>query len=139
MTHIAMASPNRAHNHGGMAEPHDFGRRCESLAAAHLTRLGWRIVARNYRCGHREIDLIARRGDCIAFVEVKGRRAGGLGDPLDAITRRKRREIERVARHWLVRFGHARLACRFDAISVEEGPGPFLRLRHIENAWRVGD
>ena len=51
-----------------MARSHEFGRQCESLAAQYLERLGWRILERNYRAGHREIDLIAQRGDCIAFV-----------------------------------------------------------------------
>ena len=50
-----------------MTVPHDFGRHCEELAAAHLAATGWQIVQRNYRFGHREIDVIARRGDLEAY------------------------------------------------------------------------
>jgi len=120
-----------------MARSHEFGRQCESLAAQYLERLGWRILERNYRAGHREIDLIAQRGDCIAFVEVKGRQARRQGDPLEAINWRKRREIERVARQWLARSGERNQTFRFDAIAVRIGPGGRAELEHVPDAWRL--
>lgn len=120
-----------------MARSHDFGRSCESLAARHLVTEGWQILERNYRVGHGEIDLIARRGECIAFVEVKGRHTLRQGDPLEAITWRKRREVERVARQWLARTGIPSLTCRFDAIVVRIGPGGSPELEHVPDAWRV--
>ena len=64
-----------------MAESHDLGRWGEELAAAELTRRGWIVLARNYRLGHREIDLIARRGAVVAFVEVKTRAGAGSATP----------------------------------------------------------
>ena len=120
-----------------MANSHDFGRSCETLAARHLEENGWQILERNYRAGHREIDLIARRGDCIAFIEVKGRHTRTQGDPLEAITWRKRREIERVARQWLARSGNPRLTCRFDAIAIRVGPEGAPELEHVPDAWRL--
>ena len=119
-----------------MARPHDFGRLCEELAVAHLVRAGWRIVERNYRFGHREIDVIARQGSVIIFVEVKGRRGAGWGHPLEAITSRKRLEIQRVAFHWVARFGAAGMTYRFDAISVLSR-GRKTRIDHVEGAWRL--
>lgn len=120
-----------------MADPHEFGRRCEELAAESLIAAGWRIVARNYRFGRREIDLIARRRRVVAFVEVKGRRGDGFGHPLEAITRRKREEIRRVAEQWIARNGGPGLIYRFDAVGVtlEAAGGP--RVEHVEDAWRL--
>lgn len=97
------------------------------------------MLARNYRLGHREIDLIVQKGDTVAFVEVKTRSGKGFGHPLEAITARKRREIERVARAWLQRHGRAGLAYRFDAVSVQMRPGHPPLLEHVRDAWRLGE
>ena len=123
--------------HPFMSSAHDFGRACERLAADHLVRAGWRIVERNYRFGHREIDLIVRRGDVVAFVEIKGRRSQEFGHPLEAITRRKRREIERVARQWIARNDEAGVAYRFDAVGVVMGGQGMVRVEHAPDAWRL--
>jgi putative endonuclease len=120
-----------------MAGAHDFGRICERLAADALAAAGWRILARNYRFGHREIDLIARRRGITAFVEVKGRRTQAYGHPLEAITWRKRAEIRRVAQHWIARHGEPGAVYRFDAIAVTAGTGGDPRIEHIEDAWRL--
>lgn len=118
---------------------HDLGRRGEALAARYLEARGWRLLDRNVRLGHKEIDLIARRGPVIAFVEVKTRAGRGYGHPLEAISRRKRREIERVAAAWLQRTGTRAAVLRFDALSIlVEGAAP-PRIEHVENAWRLGD
>jgi putative endonuclease len=120
-----------------MADPHEFGKRCEALAAESLVAAGWRIVARNYRFGRREIDLIASRRRVIAFVEVKGRRGDGFGHPLEAITRRKRDEIRRVAEHWIARNGRPGQIYRFDAVGVTLAPAGGPRVEHVEDAWRL--
>jgi putative endonuclease len=119
-----------------MALSHEYGRVCEDIAAGHLTSRGWTIVVRNYRFGHREIDIIARRQDTVAFVEVKGRSAAGFGHPLEAITPMKRAEIERVAMQWVARFGRSRDIYRVDAIAVS-GTGGTAVIEHVEDAWRM--
>jgi putative endonuclease len=119
-----------------MALSHEYGRICESIAARHLASSGWTIVVRNYRFGHREIDIIARREDVVAFVEVKGRSAAGFGHPLESITRMKRAEIERVAMQWVARYGTSRDVYRFDAIAVS-GAGDDVVVEHVEDAWRM--
>jgi putative endonuclease len=114
-----------------------LGDRGEQLAADHLARAGWTILHRNYRLGHKEIDLVARRGEVVAFVEVKTRAGRGYGHPLEAITARKRREVQAVAGAWIERFGADGDTYRFDAVAVlVEGGGEPL-LEHVEDAWRM--
>ena len=120
-----------------MSGAHDFGRFCEDLACRVLVRNGWRILHRNYRLGHKEIDLIVRRAGTVAFVEVKGRTGPAFGHPLEAVTGAKRREIERVAQHWIMCHGRSGDAYRFDAIAVVRPPGEAARLEHVEDAWRI--
>jgi putative endonuclease len=113
------------------------GDRGERLAAEHLERAGWTVLARNFRVGHREVDLVARRGEVVAFVEVKTRAGMGYGHPLEAITRRKRREIEQVAGCWLERHGVAGDVYRFDAVAVLLPTGGEPLIEHVEDAWRI--
>lgn len=121
----------------GMARSHEFGQSCEDLAATTLRAAGWTILARNYRFRRAEIDIIARRADVVAFVEVKGRRGSGYGDPLHAITAAKRSEIERVARVWIEKNRARGVRYRFDAIAVrQDGPGE-AEIEHLEDAWRL--
>jgi putative endonuclease len=122
-----------------VAAAHDLGVLGERLAARHLRRLGYTILARNYRFGHREIDLIVARDDLVAFVEVKTRAGTGYGHPLEAITARKRREIERVARLWLHRHGRAALRYRFDAVAVIVRRDRPPIIEHLPDAWRLGE
>jgi putative endonuclease len=120
-----------------MAISHDLGSRSESIAANHLTRHGWTLLARNYRSGHREIDIIARQNSTVAFIEVKARAGTGFGHPLQAITALKRREIEIVARWWIYCYGRAQYVYRFDAIAIfwpRDGP---YSIEHFEDAWRL--
>jgi putative endonuclease len=122
-----------------MSAPHQLGRRGERLAENHLRLLGYTILDRNYRFGHREVDLVVRRGDLIAFVEVKARAGSGYGHPLAAITALKRREVERVARSWIHRHGGPGLSYRFDAVGVVQRPGCEPTIVHVPNAWRLGE
>ena len=114
-----------------------LGDRGEGLAAEHLVRAGWVIADRNFRLGHSEIDLVARRGEVVAFVEVKTRSGLGYGHPLETITLRKRREIQRVAGAWVARHGRPGDLYRFDAIAILAGSGGVAELEHVENAWRM--
>ena len=117
-------------------DTHRRGRLFEAVAARHLERKGWAVVARNVREGRREVDLIVRKGDVVAFVEVKGRRSGGTGHPLEAITWRKRREIAVVARSWIRRFGRPGEIYRFDAVAVRPATtGRGWWVEHVEDAW----
>jgi putative endonuclease len=119
-----------------MSLAYELGRAAEALAASYLERRGWTILERNWRVGHREIDLIGMRAGVIAFVEVKARRRGTCGHPLDAIDRRKRRELELAARSWIARCPVAgSWDYRFDAIWVIGDPAGQHQIDHVPGAW----
>ncbi|MGH7474831.1 MAG: YraN family protein [Longimicrobiales bacterium] len=121
-----------------MARSHELGRAGELAAAKLLREAGWTILERNVRFGRKEIDLVVRRDGVVAFVEVKTRAGRACGHPLESITARKRREIERVARWWVARYGSAGEQYRFDAIAVDWGGDGAPRLEHVVDAWRLG-
>lgn len=107
------------------------------MAARLLTEGGWTILERGYRLGRREVDIIASRGSLLAFIEVKTRSSGAFGSPEEAVTRRKRMEIEAVARDYLMRRRPAHPEIRFDVIAiVVTRCGRLVRYEHIEEAWR---
>ena len=115
-------------------QSHELGRRSEDVACDYLAARGWTILARNFRAGHKEIDIIARLGETIAFVEVKARAGGEWGHPLDAITWSKRREIAHAARAWLHAHRIPGVEYRYDAIAIRwRGGSP--ELDHLPNAW----
>lgn len=122
-----------------MTDAHQLGILGERLAAEHLESLGFAILARNYRFGHREVDLIAALGDLVAFVEVKSRAGSGYGHPFEAITSLKRREVERVAKFWQRRHGRPGLNYRFDAVGILFRAGSEPLVEHIPNAWRLDE
>ena len=105
----------------------------EEQAIRYLLSRGWALVAHRFRVGHAEVDLIVRRGDLVAFVEVKTRRGEAFGSPFAAITGPKRRELVKVARVWVDRFGRPSDIYRFDCVGVVDG-----RLDHLEDAFRPG-
>jgi putative endonuclease len=117
----------------------------ERLAAAHLERLGFAIVARNVRTRYGEIDLIAFDGRTLVFVEVKTRRSRkrwALGEeeqPLAWLRTQQRARLRRLAAVWLHAEDRNRPPAhtiRFDAIGVVVDDGDRLvRLDHIESAW----
>ena len=107
------------------------GRLAETLAGWWLRCKGYRILAHNWKTPMGEIDLIARRGNLIAVVEVKHRPTEDAG--LNAIRPKQRERIERAALAFLGRMpGVADLSIRFDVMLVT----PYRPLRHLQDAWR---
>jgi putative endonuclease len=116
-----------------------FGRAAEAAAAAYLVREGWLLLGRNVRIGRGELDLIARRGPVLAFVEVKARRSAACGSPEDAVDRRKRRQIARLAELWLAARPWALRGVsdvRFDVIAVDATTRP-PEIRHLPGAFTL--
>ena len=110
------------------------GRTAEGLAVLLLRLKGWRILARRYRTPVGEIDIVARRGRMLAFVEVKAR--DGATAAAEAAARRQRGRIERAARWFLAHRpdgGWSEL--RFDVVLV----APWRPPLHIAGAWREGE
>jgi putative endonuclease len=119
-----------------MARSHRVGRRAESLAAVQLAEDGWRILARNWRAGPCEIDIVARRDKLVAFVEVRARADAGFGHPLETVGHAKRHALGRAARAWIAAHGRPGDAYRFDVISVVGRAGHRLvAIEHVEGAW----
>lgn len=119
-----------------MAQHNDFGTQGEDIAVDYLRCKGYILVERNWRSGHKEIDIVARQGDTLVFVEVKARANLMYGNPEDAVTRRKM--------HLLVMAADAYLRCnaldcdvRFDVITVT-GTVQNPYIRHYEHAFRPG-
>jgi putative endonuclease len=112
-----------------------IGRKGEKLAARHLKRLGYTILARNYTCPVGEIDLIALDGRTIAFVEVKTRQGDALADPEDTVTAGKRRKLYQVARYWLSQRRADDYGCRFDVVAVTLLDGDDPIIRHTPDAF----
>jgi putative endonuclease len=107
------------------------GHRSEFLAALALNLKGYRIVARRYRTPLGEIDLIARRGDLVAIVEVKARPS--LVAAMDAVGWQAQRRIEAAADLWLARQpDYGRLSVRFDLMAVLPRRWP----KHVENVFQ---
>ena len=107
----------------------------------YLVGRGWSIEAHRFRLGHQELDLVARRGGVVAFVEVKTRTSVAWGAPAESVVWRKRRTIARVAEVWRQRHGRPDDVFRFDVIEVRVGAGAGsgagrYRVRHLEDAWR---
>lgn len=106
----------------------------EALAARLLRKRGYQVIATNYRTPLGEIDIIARDGDTIVFVEVKARRSGRFGAPKEAVTPRKQRKISMVALFYLKTTRQSQARARFDVVSIRSGPqGPSVEI--IRNAF----
>jgi putative endonuclease len=105
----------------------------ERAAARFLKRLGFRIITRGYRTTRGEIDLIAREGDILVFVEVKTRRTG---QPLEAVTTEKERRLTLAALKFLKQFSLLEQRCRFDVVAVvwpDDRSPPSIE--HVRNAF----
>jgi putative endonuclease len=103
-----------------------------------LERRGYAILARRFRTRLGEIDIIARDGETLVFVEVKARRSLRYGGPAEAVNWAKRQRLERMALQYLAAVGGAGRRCRFDVVSVLYAPGAATpAIDVIQNAFDV--
>ncbi len=108
------------------------GRLAESLCTWHLRLRGYAVLARRFRCPAGEIDIVARRGNTIAFLEIKLRRT--LADALEAVGPRQRHRIAATAEVFLAsRSGLSGFETRFDVMLVI----PWRLPVHVANAWHI--
>ncbi|HZU04856.1 MAG TPA: YraN family protein [Chloroflexota bacterium] len=103
----------------------------EQLAAEWLEGLGYRILARNYRCALGEVDLVVADGAELVFVEVRTRRVGGMVAPAESVTQRKQQRLVRAAEHYLQTVHGSECPWRVDVIALEMDSAG--RLRHLEH------
>jgi len=106
----------------------------EEIAARHLAAQGYQILARNARTAYGEIDIVARQGAEVVFVEVKTRTTLAFGWPEEAVTPRKLSHIARAALAWLAEHPELDAPWRVDVIAVRLSPGDErVEIRHFED------
>jgi putative endonuclease len=110
-----------------------LGERGERLAARHLKRQGMRILLRRYQTEQGEIDLIARDGDTLVFVEVKARRKGS---PVETVTLEKQRRLTNVSFQFLRKYQLLEVRSRYDVVAIvwpDDRTPP--QIEHFRNAF----
>nr|WP_305137383.1 YraN family protein [uncultured Schaedlerella sp.] len=105
----------------------------EQAAGYYLEQQGYVILQYNYRCRVGEIDLVAKDGDCLVFCEVKYRKTGGSGSPLEAVDFRKQQRIFRCAQYYMMEKRLGDIPSRFDVVGIEGA-----RVTLIKNAFDGG-
>ncbi len=115
-----------------MASHNDFGKWGEMLAAQYLERNGYIILERDWRCGHRDIDLIALKDNKIIFVEVKTRSSDTYMDPMLAVDRQKRQNLLSAGRAYMSRR-HWDHDFQYDVIIIVGSDEVNARIEHVPN------
>jgi putative endonuclease len=100
-----------------------LGKTGEDLACRELERRGYAIIARRHRCRSGELDIVARDGPTLVFVEVKARDNRAFGDAAEAVTWQKQRRIVRLASEYVMRHHLNDSPCRFDVVSIQFDDG----------------
>ncbi|TDD01338.1 YraN family protein [Nonomuraea diastatica] len=111
----------------------DLGRQGEQLAVTYLEAQGMKVIERNWRCRHGEIDVIAEEGPSLIVVEVKTRSATSHGTALEGVSRAKLARLHMLAAKWLATQQRTFDTVRVDVIALERFAGDFA-LRHIRGA-----
>jgi putative endonuclease len=119
------------------SDPKEFGKSGEELAAKHLTKLGYKVLEKNYRTKAGEIDIIAQDGPTIVFVEVKSRRDKSYGPPEIKVDYHKRRQITRAALLYLLRKKKGNSPCRFDVVGISAPQGEAVEVTVIKDAFEM--
>ena len=117
-----------------MAEHNDLGRWGEQMAAECLQHKGYQIIERDWKSGHRDLDIIALDGDTVVFVEVKTRSNRMFTDPVDAVGYQKIRNLQIAANHY-VKYRQIDGDIRFDIVSVVGSVGEEPEIEHIVDAF----
>jgi putative endonuclease len=112
-----------------------LGRAGEEIACAYLRRKKYAIVARSFRLFRGEIDIIAKDGETLVFVEVKARADESHGRPEESVTPGKQRQIRKIALGYVAVNPPGDVDCRFDVISILFREGNDYRLEHFKDAF----
>lgn len=120
---------------GGKTHRGNLGKRGEDIAVAHLTRGGYRILDRNWRCARGEIDIVAREGGDLVFIEVKTRSSLAYGHPLESITLVKLARLRGLALAWCQAHPSVSGALRIDAVAVLAPENEPYRVEHVAGVF----
>lgn len=116
-----------------MAQHNELGKKGEEMAVAHLVAKGYEIIARNFIYQKAEVDIIARKGDVLAVVEVKTRSTPDFGDPQDFVKKKKIQNLVKAI-DYFVNEHQLNVEVRFDIIAIIENKSG-TRLEHLEDAF----
>lgn len=108
--------------HPGNANKGKYG---EELASAYLQSQGYQIIFRNFYSKYGELDIVAKKNNCLVFIEVKTRTQDRFGSPGEAVDARKQKHMAYAAKYFVQRFGFHHTDMRFDVVEVQ--------LNHLEN------
>ena len=116
-----------------MASHNDLGKKGEDLAIDFLLKKGYKIVTRNFRYQKAEVDIIARKGNILAVIEVKTRSTPDFGNPQDFV---KGRQIQRLVKavDYFVNEHQLNVEVRFDIIAIIKNKAG-TKIEHLENAF----
>ena len=114
----------------------DLGKTGEDLALQEIERLGYRCIARNYRCALGEVDLVAADGDTLVFIEIKTRRGKSLAYAKEAVTLRKRRQLSKVALAYMKANRCPDAKARFEVVAVNLSGG-VSRIEVVKDAFEL--
>ncbi|WP_372474055.1 YraN family protein [Capnocytophaga sp. ARDL2] len=115
-----------------MARHNELGREGEKLAVDYLTENGYEILEQNYRVNKSEIDIIVKKDDIVAFVEVKTRTTNAFGTPEEFVDDKKKNHIIKVANFYVI-ANDIESKIRFDIIAIVMGKTP--KIQHFEDAY----
>jgi putative endonuclease len=110
-----------------------IGNQGEELACNYLRKLGYRILKRNFRIRGGEIDIVAKEGQILAFVEVKTRYSHNFGLPIESITPWKLLALQKTALFYIEKIGWGDKEYRFDVVSVDFTDGGQLKIEIYKN------
>ncbi len=113
-----------------------LGKRGEDLAISFLKNKGFEILERNYRFGHKEIDIIGKDSNTIVFIEVKAGRSKDFGAPQERVNSRKQKSIIEVAQDYMQKRDFRDCDFRFDVVAIDFEKGK-REIEHIKNAFMV--
>jgi putative endonuclease len=116
-----------------------LGKHGEELACQALRRRGYAILARRYRTQGGEIDIVARDGQTVVFIEVKTRAGSACGTAREAVTMRKRHQLIRIATDYLAKHRLTDVAARFDVVTIDGDPERNSSLEIIRHAFDLND
>jgi putative endonuclease len=105
-------------NRKGATSQRSKGKIGEDVAVIFLKRNGYKILEQNYFYNHGEIDIVAKDGNVLAFVEVKSRRSTRFGEPEESVTPKKQELLRRTAEGYVIEKNIGDIDCRFDVVSV---------------------
>jgi putative endonuclease len=112
-----------------------LGKHGEDLACDELRRLGYTILDRRFRTRCGELDIVARDGNVVVFVEVRARSTGNFGHALESVTWQKRHRLSRMAASYLFAKRLSEVACRFDVVAVTPNPGGQFEVEVLKSAF----